>query len=110
VWPCTTYFSCGVLCLCEDTAWNVGRAFNVFSVVTCEVTDGRRLTATAKNQLTPHVNSDSTTVPYRNKLFNCIVHKWNNAGSTGSENTVFLSAPYQRLIGTLYSWYIACSL
>jgi hypothetical protein len=26
----------------------VGRAFNAFSVVTCEVTDGRRLTATAK--------------------------------------------------------------
>jgi hypothetical protein len=28
----------------------VGRAFNAFSVVTCEVTDGRRLTATAKKR------------------------------------------------------------
>jgi hypothetical protein len=89
----------------------VGRAFNAFSVVTCEVTDGRRLTATAKKtELTPHVNSDSTTVPYRNKTVQLYCSQVEQCGSTGSENTVFLAAPYQRLISTLYFWHIACPL
>jgi hypothetical protein len=47
-----------------------------------------------KRQLSPHVNSDSMSVPCRNKTVQLLVQQRNNAGSAGSENTVF----YQRLI------------